>query len=208
MMVVYGYVEQILNSPVYVFDDIIDKLIGKNIHFAKIELSRHPLKIDATLLESIKSVLLDLNEEEGFISQFLYSNFGFEIRKNKRREQLIYLGSELKTQHKKIKIKLIEIETQKESLLSCVVDLRHLIESFESKNLFFETTKIRNKIIHYIRQLNAKIMEIEQLYALLQMRYNDLSEIEEIYHKLFTKIPRYQYLTEETRLLLASPAKV
>jgi hypothetical protein len=208
MMVVYGYIEQILNSPVYVFDDIIDKLIGKNIDLAKIELSRHPLKVDATLFESIKSILLDLNEEEGFISNFLYTNFGFEIRKNKRREQLIYLGSELKRQHKKIRIKLMELERQKEHLLRCVTDLRHLIESFESKNLFFEANKVRNKTIHYIRQLNEKIMEIEQLYALLQMRYNDLSEVEKIYHKLLTRIPRYQYLRDERELRLAAPVKI
>jgi len=207
MMVIYGYVEQILNSPVYVFDDIIDKLVGKNIHFAKIELSRHSLKLDSILLESIKSILRDLDKEEGFISQFLYTSFGFEIRKNKRREQLIYLGSELKTQHKKMKIKVMELERQKEDLLRCVVDLRHLIDSFDSKNLFFEANKVRNKTLHYTAQLNEKIVEVENLYALLEMRHNDLVEIEAIYHKLFKKIPRYQYLVEETALLLSAPAK-
>lgn len=206
-MVMYGYVEQILNSPVYVFDDIIDKLIGKNVHFTKIELSRHPLKVDSTLLESIKSILIDLNEEEGFISSFLYQKFGFEIRKNKRRKQLIYLGSELKTQHNKIKKKLMELGRQKEHLLSCVVNLRHLIESFESKNLFLESTKVRNKTRHYIAQLNEKIMEIEQLYALLQMRYNNLEETQELYQKLLKKIPRHQYLLDETELLLLAPTK-
>jgi hypothetical protein len=207
MMAIYGYIEQILNNPVYVFDDIIDKLIGKNIHYAKIELSRYSQKVDATLLESIKLILRDLNKEEGFISQFLYKRFGFEIRQNKRRQQLIYLGSELKTQHKKIQIKLIELEKQKEILLSCLIDLRRLIDGFESKSLFFEAHKIKNKTEYYTTLLNDKIIEIEELYLSLEMKYNDLSEVENIYHRLFKKIPRYQYLHEETHLLLAPPLK-
>jgi hypothetical protein len=105
-MEISNYVEQILSSPVYVFDGILEKLIGKNLHFAKIELRRYSFKIDATLIESIKEILKDLEVEEGCFSRFLYASFGFEIHKNKRREQLLYVGSELKTQHIKIKSRL------------------------------------------------------------------------------------------------------
>jgi hypothetical protein len=94
-MVFKKHVKNILHSPVYVFDEIIEKLTSENIHAAKIELTRHRIAVDVILVESIKSILKDLKEEEGVVSRFLYATFGFEIRKNKRREQLIYLGSEL-----------------------------------------------------------------------------------------------------------------
>ena len=49
-MAISDYVEQILSSPVYVFDGIINKLIGKNFYFVEIELRRHPFEMDVTLL--------------------------------------------------------------------------------------------------------------------------------------------------------------
>ncbi|CAA6808715.1 MAG: Unknown protein [uncultured Sulfurovum sp.] len=54
MMSINNYVEQILSSPVYVFDGIIEKLIGKNVHYSKIELSRYPIQIDDKYLPKIK----------------------------------------------------------------------------------------------------------------------------------------------------------
>jgi hypothetical protein len=79
-MAISDYVEQILGSPVYIFDGILEKLIGRNVHYAKIELSRHSIEIDAVLLESIKSILKDLDKEEGFFSSFLYKHFAFQLQ--------------------------------------------------------------------------------------------------------------------------------
>ncbi len=206
-MAISNYVEQILNSPVYVFDSIIEKLIGKNLHFAKIELCRHSFEVDSILLESIKSILKDLKQEEGIVSRFLYAKFGFEIRKNKRREQLIYLGSELKTQHKKINSKLYTLYRQKERLSYSMVDLRRLCEGFHSKDIFFESDSVKNKNQFYMDELERKIEEFEKIQLSLLMKYDDLSEIEKIYHKLFKSIPRYESLQEETHLLLAQTVK-
>jgi hypothetical protein len=201
------YVEQILSSPVYVFDGIIDKLIGKNHHLSKIELRRHSFELDVILIESIKSILKDLEKEEGVVSRFLYANFGFEIRKNKRREQLLYLGSELKVQHKKIMSKLYEIYRQKERLSYCIIDLKRLTEGFHNKNMFFESDNVKNKNRFYIDEVERKIQELQKTELSLLMKYDNLSEIEKIYHKLFKNIPRHENLFEETHLLLARPLK-
>jgi hypothetical protein len=206
-MAISDYVEQILSSPVYVFDGIIEKLIGKNLHFAKIELSRYSCKIDATLIESIKSILKDLNEEEGMVSRFLYARFGFEIKKNKRREQLLYLGSELKVQHKKIMSRLYGVHRQKERLSYSIVDLKRLSEGFIAKDLLFEGDKVKNKNKFYIEEVERKIDELQKIQLSLLMKYDDLSEIEKIYHKIFKSIPRHENLNEETHLLLARPIK-
>ena len=206
-MAIADYVEQILSSPVYVFDSIIEKIIGKNLHFAKNELRRYNLKVDSVLIESIKSILKDLDEEEGIVSRFLYAKFGFEIRKNKRREQLIYLGSELKTQHEKIKYRLYGIYRQKERLAYSIIDLGRLCEGFRSKDMFFESDNVKNKNQFYIEELERKIIEFQQIQLSLLMKHDDLSEVEKIYHKLFKSIPRYSNLHEETHLLLAQKIK-
>ncbi|CAA6804564.1 MAG: Unknown protein [uncultured Sulfurovum sp.] len=206
-MAISDYVEQILSSPVYVFDGIIEKLIGKNVHFAKIELGRHPICIDAVLIESIKSILKDLEEEEGFISRFLYRKFGFEVRKNKRREQLIYLGSELKTQHFKIKNRLYGLYRQKERLTYSILDLGRLTEGFDTKEMFFESESMKNKSKFYVGEIGLQIDELQSLQLSLLMKHDDLSEIEGIYSKLFQRIPRHQDLHEEAHLLLQNSIK-
>jgi len=206
-MAISDYVEQILSSPVYIFDGIIEKLIGKNLHFSEIELRRHSFNLDAILVESIKSILKDLEKEEGMVSRFLYVKFGFEIRKNKRREQLLYLGSELKTQHKKIRSRLYEIYRQKERLSYSIVDLKRLCEGFQGKNMFFESDNVKNKNKFYIDELERKIGELQKIQLSLIMKHENLSEIEKIYHKLFKSIPRYKNLEEETYLLLAKRLK-
>jgi hypothetical protein len=206
-MAISNYVEQILSSPVYVFDNIIEKLIGKNLHFSKIELRRYSMKIDRILIESIKSILKDLQKEEGAFSRFLYSSFGFQIRKNKRREQLSYLGSELKTKHRKIKSRLYGIHRQKERLAYSIIDLKRLSEGFHSKDMFFESDNVKNKNKFYIDEVERKIEELQKIQLSLLMKYDDLSEIEKIYHKLFKSIPRHENLNEETHLLLARPIK-
>ena len=206
-MAISDYVEQILSSPVYVFDGIIEKLIGKNMHFAKIELGRYPIDIDSVLIESIKSILEDLEEEEGVISRFLYNRFGFEVRKNKRREQLLYLGSELKTQHVKIKNRLYGLYRQKERLSYSIVDLGRLTEGFNTKEMFFESDSMKNKSKFYVGEIERKIEELQSTQLSLLMKHDDLSEIEGIYSKLFQRIPRHQDLHEETHLLLQHSIK-
>jgi len=206
-MAIENYVGQILSSPVYVFDGIIEKLIGKNIHTAKIELTRYRIEIDAILVDSIKSVLKDLKEEEGVISRFFYSTFGIEFRKNKRREQLLYLGSELKIQHSKIKNKLQALHRQKERLTYSITDLGRLQEGFSDKSMFFENDKVKNKSKFYINEIDGQIEELQSCQCSLLTKYNDLYDIEKIYHRLYKRIPRYYELCEETHLLLDAPAK-
>jgi predicted Zn-dependent peptidase len=163
--------------------------------------------MDVILMESIKSILKDLDKEEGVISRFLYANLGFEIKKNKRREQLLYLGSELKVQHKKIMSRLYGVHRQKERLSYSILDLKRLAEGFQNKNMFFESDNVKNKNKFYIDEVERKIEELQKIQLSLLMKYDDLSEIEKIYHKIFKSIPRHENLNEETHLLLARPIK-
>ena len=206
-MAVESYIDNILYSPVYVFDEIVTKVIDKNISFAEIELKRCPLEIDSVLFESIKSILKDLKEEEGRFSRFLYATFGVEIRKNKRREQLIYLGSELKTQHSRVQENLRSIEKLEKRLSYSLNDLERLKDAFLTKNMFFESDKVRNKSRFFMCEIERKMSKLEDYQVSLLMKYNNLVEIEKLCWRLFIQIPRYDKLHEETYLLLLPSAK-
>lgn len=206
-MAIENYVNQILDSPAYVFDDIIEKLIGKNIQNAKIEMLRHSTDVDNTLFEAIKSILSDLRAEEGAVSRFFYNMFGIELRKNKRREQLILLGSQLKTQHAKVKSELFRIYRHTERLSLSIVDLKRLEESFRGKNIYFQNEQTVNKSNFFIAEINEKIILLKDYQANLESKHNSVSDIEKVYNLLFKKIPRYHELQEENYLHLLPLSK-
>ena len=206
-MAVESYIEDILYSPVYVFDEIVAKTIDKNISFTEIELKRCPIEVDSILFESIKSILKDLKDEEGVFSRFLYLTFGVEIRKNKRRGQLIYLGSELKTQHIKIQTNLRSIQRHQDNLAHSINELERLKDAFLTKNMFFEDDKVKNKSKFFMTEIENNMSRLEEYHVSLLMKYNDLVEVEKLYEQLFIQIPRYHELHEETHLLLLSPVR-
>ena len=196
-MAIESYVNQILDSPTYVFDNIIEKLIGKNIQNAKIEMLRHSTDVDNTLFEAIKSILSDLRNEEGFFSRFLYSKFGIELRKNKRREQLILLGNQLKTQHIKVKSELFRIYRHSERISLSILDLKRLEESFRGKNIYFQNEKTVNKSNFFMAEIKGKIDLLKEYQSSLKSKHGNVSDIEKVYSLLFQKIPRYHELQDE-----------
>ena len=206
-MAINGYVNQILDSPMYVFDDIIETLIGKNIQHAKIELVRHTTDVDNVLFEAIKSILRDLRAEEGVVSRFFYNVFGIELIKNKRREQLVLLGTQLKTQHSKVKSELFRIYRQTERLSLSILDLKRLEESFRGKNIYFQNEKALNKTNFCILEIEAKITSLKEYQISLESKHNSVSDIEKIYAMLCKKIPRYHELQEESYQNLLAPLK-
>ena len=206
-MAVEKYINDILNSPTYVFDQIVDKIIGNNVKHAKVELKRHSTDVDVILFEAIKSILNDLREEEGLISRFLYSKFGIELRKNKRREQLIYLGSQLKTQHEKVKLELFRLYRQKERVSLSIVDLKRLSDGFKGKKFYFKDKKTLNKSKFYMNEIVMKIEGLKECEVFLDSKHDNLGDTEKMYNSMLKKIPRYHELQEENHLLLLSPAK-
>jgi len=207
-MAIDKYVNQILDSPAYVFDEIIAKLIGKNIENAKIELLRHTTDVDNVLFEAIKSIIRDLKIEEGIIDSFFYNIFGVEIRKNKRREQLIVLGSQLKTQHSKVKSELFRIYRQTERLSLIIIDLKRLEESFRGKNIYFQNEKTLNKSKFFISEIEEKITLLKEYQCSLESKHNSVNDIEKVYNSLFKRIPRYQKIEEESYLHLLSKKRI
>lgn len=198
------YVDQILDSPAHIFDQIIEKVMGRNLHNSKIELKRHTQDVDIVLFNAIKLILKDLKNEEGVISRFFYNTFGIEFRKNKRREQLILLGSQLKTQHTKVKSELFRIYRLNERLGLTVVDLRRLEDGFRGKNVYFQSEAVINKTRFFLGEIESNIAQLTEYQLSLSSKYSRLEGVEKAYNRLLKKIPRYHELQEETHLLLTA----
>jgi len=102
-MAIESYVKNILNSPEATFRKIVSKIVQESDKSAKIELVRQHMEVDEVLFLAIKSILNDLKIEESLFSQLLYKYLNIELVKNKKREQLIILGTQLKTQYSRVK---------------------------------------------------------------------------------------------------------
>jgi len=197
-----GYVKQILNSPVFIFDEIMTKLLANNMQSAKIELSRQSMELDYTLFQAIKSILSDLKNEEGILSRFLYKTFGFELHKNKRREQLICLGIQLKTQYIKIEREIFRINRQIDRFSLSIADLKRLKKGFATKNIYLQDAQTLNKSKFYMNELEIHLHELKEMQLLLQNKYKRLLDKKRNYLRLLKKIPRYYELQEESYELL------
>jgi len=196
-MATESYVEDILDSSESTFRKIISTIVAKSDKNAKIEIVRQHTQVDTVLFEAIKSILNDLRKEEGFVSRLLYKFLGIELFKNKRREQLIILGSELKTKKSKIKKEKNRVSIHIKSILSSLENLRLLEDSFRNKSRFFQSKKDNNRGESIIKKISNKIDELSSYRDSLEQKQTNICDIEKIYNSLYIQIPRYYELEEE-----------
>jgi hypothetical protein len=195
-------IENILKSPNNIFFEIIKTLTKKNIFDCKKELEQKKNEIDTVLYDAINLVLSDLNNEVGYINRLLYRLFKFEIKKNIRREQLIILGSQLKSQHTILKKDIYRVKLLAESLYSTLKNLKRLQNAFQDKNRFIINQNMIKKSELYINKIEIKVLELEEYHDMLRDKLRVLQTNEKIISKLFKKIPRYYELREEIYLQL------
>ena len=195
-------IENILQSPEAIFLEIIKTLTKKNISECGRELRKSNINIDAVLYDAITLVLSDLSSEVGYINRLLYSLFKFEIKRNIRREQLIILGSQLKSQRSVLKKDIYRVELLIDSLDSSIKNLKYLQKAFQDKNMFIFNQDILEKSKSYINQLDIKILKVEECEDSLRDKLSILRTNDRMLSKLFKKIPRYHELKEEIYLQL------
>jgi predicted RNase H-like nuclease (RuvC/YqgF family) len=207
-MAIESYVENILKSPELTFRKIVSKIVQKSDKSAKIELIRQHIEVDEILFAAIKSILNDLRLEEGMVSQFLYRYFNIELVKNKKREQLIILGTELKTQYSRLKREQNSVDIHILNLTLSLDNLKRLKDAFDNKRDSLQRDKEINKSDAFIKKLNSTIDELSKYRDALKQKSLKLSETERLYLNLYRQIPRYYELQEESMItLLASPKK-
>ena len=194
----------ILNSPSNTFYEIIDKLQKHNIYLSKKEVALKN-KFDSILIDAIILTLEALKEEEGFISRLIYSSFGIGKNKNKRREQLIILGSQLKSQLNDKEKSIKKSRYYRENLYSSEKNLTRLHKAFKEKIPFLNSYTLQNKAINYMREINRNIETISTCQDELDIRINYLNNTINEYRKVLRQIPRYYELREETYIQLIEP---
>ena len=196
-MAVEFYVEDILGSPESTFRRILSTIIAKSDKQAEIELVRQYREVDTVLFEAIRSILFDLKVEEGLISRFFYRFFKVEIFTNKKREQLIILGGQLKTQYGTITEQKKRVHVHMENLLASLRNLKELEGAFDKRVDSLKSQREINKSNALMGRINCKIQELTQYEDSLEHKYTILSDIEEIYNGLYQQIPNYYQLQEE-----------
>ncbi len=196
-------IENILNSPEHLFREILIKLTQKNIEDAKKELSIKNREIDTVLFDAIKLVLSDLKNKESYISRLLYSLFKIEFTRNIRREQLIILGSQLKSQHTKLRKDIYRINIYIHNIKITLKNLQRLDKAFREKNTSIFEQDMLNKSRYYLDRINHKYIELDKYKDRLEDKLNIVEAIEKKYRTLLRKIPRYYELNEQIYLQLA-----
>ena len=187
----------ILNSSTETFHEIIDKLQKENIELSKQEVALKN-EFDNTLVEAILLTIEELKEEEGFMSRLLYSSFGIGKEKNKRREQLIILGSQLKSQLSSIEENIQKSRQYKKNLYHSKKNLTHLHKAFKDKIPFLNNYTLQNRAINYMKETNRNIERVTICEDELEIRINHLKNTLNQYRKVLRKIPRYYKLKEES----------
>jgi hypothetical protein len=196
-MSIESYVDNILQDTQSTFSKIVSKVVAKNEKNAQIELVRQYTQVDLVLFEAIKSILNDLKREEGFFSRFLYKYFDIEIFKNKKREQLIILGSELKTKYNNLNREIQRTKIILENLSNSIDNLKKLKYAIHQKTILINEAKILNKSNIFIKKLNQKIAILSEYQNSLRHKYNSMRDDLRIYKSLYQAIPQNQKLKEE-----------
>ena len=196
----------ILNSSNDIFYEILDKLQKENIQRAKKELTLKN-EFDTTLIDAISLTVEMLHEEEGFVSRALYSSFGIGKKRNKRREQLIILGSQLKSQLSEKEKSIRRSRYRKENLYSTQKNLTRLHKAFKDKIPFLNSYTLQNRAIKYMRELNKNIEATITYQDELEVRINYLNNTLQEYRRVLRQIPRYHELKEEVYNQLIEPRR-
>jgi len=198
-------IENILKSHKGVFDEILNKLQTQTIHEAR-EALKHQHHFDNLLLEAIELTLIKLHKEENFVSCLLYRSFGIGKEKNKRRSQLIILGSELKLQQNKEQQHFNNLQHLQERLTNTLKNLKRLQKALKDKIRFLTSDLLQDRAYNYIQKIDKKIQETLLVQKEIERKKREQEQILKIYDKELRKIPRYKELREETYLaLLESP---
>ena len=193
-------IDKLLNSDEKVFEKILKKLFMENLGNSKEELKQR-YKFNKKLYEVIEFTLLKLKVEEGFISRVLYGSFGIGKKKNKRRKQLILLGTQLKAEISKLEKNIQKVDFYHNNSLSNAEVLTQLSDGFGKKVYTIDDDVLADKCNKYLRKIYIITDEVNRSIRELDLKSIYLENSIDQYRTLLKKIPRYHELKEEKYLL-------
>jgi len=178
---------------------VLKKLFVENLKNAKKELDQ-PYRFNHKLYEAIDFTLLKLRNEENVISRILYRSFGVGKKKNKRRKQLILLGTQLKTEIAKVERDIKRVTLYHKNSLESLDALTHFSNGFGQKMHALEESAKRHKCNRYLKKvylvtdlMSKSIKELDNRSLLLESSLDK-------YRTLLKRIPRYHELSDSKSL--------
>ena len=197
-------IDKILNSKNDVFYEVVKKIELNNLSNARKELQlEHNLNM--VLIDAIEFSLKKLKSEENFLSQMLYSSFGIGKEKNQRREQLVSLGGQLKSQISQFERDRNRIKFHYDNVVSSLQNFTSLSEAFGRKMHFLINPERENRCQKYLKELYRKMDESNACQKELSLKSIYLESCLFKYKELLKTIPRHHELKEERwKYMLAS----
>lgn len=189
-------IDKILNSSNDVFYEIVAKIESNSIANARKELEQEQ-GLNTVLIDAVEFSLNKLKSEENFLSQILYSTFGIGKAKNKRREQLILLGGQLKNQITQFERDRNRINFHYDNVVSSLKNLTILSEAFGRKIHFLINENVEKRCQTYLKELYVKMDESNNCQKKLSLKSIYLESCIFKYKELLKKIPRHHELHEE-----------
>jgi len=189
-------IDKILNSTNDVFYEIVEKIELTHISDAQKELEKHQ-HLNTELIDAIEFSLSRLKSEENLLSQILYNSFGIGKTKNRRREQLIVLGSQLKGQITQFERDQKRVNFHYENVVSTLKNLTKLSEGFGRKMNFLVNEKLQKRAQTYLKELYLKMDVANVCQKELSLKSIYLESCLFRYKEILKKIPRHHEIKEE-----------
>jgi len=190
-------IDKILNSTNDVFYEIVEKIELNHISDAKKELEKQQ-HLNTELIDAIEFSLSRLKSEENLLSQILYNSFGIGKTKNKRREQLIVLGSQLKGQITQFERDQKRVNFHYDNVVATLKNLTKLSKGFGRKMNFLVNEKLQKRAQSYLKELYLKMDVANRCQKELSLKSIYLESCLFKYKEVLKKIPRHHEIKEES----------
>jgi len=192
-------IDKLLNTDEAVFENILNKLFVTNLNNSDNELELK-YKFNHKLYEVIDFTLLKLKEEESILSRILYNSFGVGKKKNKRRKQLILLGTQLKTEIGKLDRDINRVQHYHKNSLTSVDALTRFSNGFGRKIHILEDDTLTDKCNLYLKRIYLVIDRVDKSTQELDKKSLLLESSADKYRGLLKRIPRYHELNDNKYL--------
>ena len=189
-------IDKILNSTNDVFYEIVEKIELNTISNAKKELEEKQA-LNTELIDAIEFSLSRLKSEENLLSQILYNSFGIGKAKNRRREQLIVLGGQLKGQITQFERDRNRVNFHYDNVVSTLKNLTKLSKAFGRKTNFLVNEKLQKRCQLYLKELYLKMDIGNACQKELSLKSIYLESCLFKYKEILKKIPRYHDIKED-----------
>lgn len=193
-------INKLLERDEDIFEHILNKLFSENLTNAENE-SGLTYAFNQELYDAIVFTLKKLKEEEGFISRVLYRSFGVGKKKNKRRDHLSFLGSQLKSEIAILERDIHRLDFYYKNSRTSLAELTRFSNELGKKSHSLDSAKLSNRCDKYLKKVYIATDEVNTSIKELEVKSIYLESLVDKYKSLLVQIPRYYELGNHNNYL-------